>query len=543
MKSCSARLCVSLVFFLSAAGAALAAEKGREDLDAATQKKLEARTLGDLGEVIELCESALEKGLDEGGEAFAKQLLTSTLLQRGSMLTRPIFGQTPPSRQWQQLRVLALHDLEKAVEVDEQLGEAQLLVARLHALPGGDEKKAQKAIASAIEAFDEDPRKKADALTQRAKMQSEPEKRLADLNAAIETFPANDEALRLRGLHHLDANDYEKGLPDLLKVLERNPEDVVAHQAAAEAFASLKKYDEALEHLSKSIDLNDESGAGYILRARLYAEKGDNQKAEEDLSAALKLNPKNLAALLMRAEIRARLEKYEQAESDIDSVLALRPGLPQAILLRTGVYAAQEKFLPAIRDLQQLLKGDEDNVEIRMQIAAFYVADTRPSNAIEVYSEILEDDPGNWQALRARGDAYLSIAKQKEAIEDYEAALKLKDDSDGLLNNLAWVLATSPDENLRDGKRAIELATKACELTDYKADHILSTLASAYAETGDFDTAIKWSSKAVAMADEGIKEQLKKELESYEQKKPWRELQNVQEKPEPEKASDTDLNL
>ena len=63
------------------------------------------------------------------------------------------------------------------------------------------------------------------------------------------------------------------------------------------------------------------------------------------------------------------------------------------------------------------------------------------------------------------------------------------------------MLATSPDDKLRNGSRAIELATKAAELTEYKAAYILSTLAAAYAETGDFQTAIKWSSKAVEIGD------------------------------------------
>ena len=60
---------------------------------------------------------------------------------------------------------------------------------------------------------------------------------------------------------------------------------------------------------------------------------------------------------------------------------------------------------------------------------------------------------------------------------------------EGLLNNLAWVLATSPDDKLRDGKRAIELATKAAEVSNYETPHVLSTLAAAYAETGDFEKA------------------------------------------------------
>jgi tetratricopeptide (TPR) repeat protein len=124
----------------------------------------------------------------------------------------------------------------------------------------------------------------------------------------------------------------------------------------------------------------------------------------------------------------------------------------------------------------------------------------------------------------------LSIGKQAEAIADYEEAIKLQGKDSGVLNNLAWVLATSPEEKLRDGKRSIELATLACEVTDYKAAHILSTLAAAYAETGQWEEAVKWSKKAVEIGDdESIKDQLKKELASYEEKKPWRERQEMED--------------
>ena len=56
----------------------------------------------------------------------------------------------------------------------------------------------------------------------------------------------------------------------------------------------------------------------------------------------------------------------------------------------------------------------------------------------------------------------------------------------------AWILSTCPDANLRDGKLAVASATRAAELTDWKNVDVLSTLAAAYAEAGDFASAVHW---------------------------------------------------
>jgi Flp pilus assembly protein TadD len=173
-----------------------------------------------------------------------------------------------------------------------------------------------------------------------------------------------------------------------------------------------------------------------------------------------------------------------------------------------------------------------------------YSAKKNWAKAIETDQAVLALDPTEWRALRGLGDAMLNTGRHAEAIANFEKALKLEPKDDGVLNNLAWVLATSPDDKLRDGHRAIQLATDACKLTEYKVPHILSTLAAAYAESGDFANAVKWSTKAVEVAnsskvndkenDQETKDALKKELENYKAKKPTREML-TEEKVEPKK--------
>ena len=69
-------------------------------------------------------------------------------------------------------------------------------------------------------------------------------------------------------------------------------------------------------------------------------------------------------------------------------------------------------------------------------------------------------------------------------------------------NNLAWILATNPDASIRDGMRAVEVAKKTCEMTGYKEYRLFSTLAAAYAESGDFAKAMEITQKAIQMASE-----------------------------------------
>ncbi len=81
-----------------------------------------------------------------------------------------------------------------------------------------------------------------------------------------------------------------------------------------------------------------------------------------------------------------------------------------------------------------------------------------------------------------------------------------------------------PEERLRDGKKAIELATRACELSEWKEAYKLGTLAAAYAEVGEFDKAIEWQEKANRLfTDAEDKKKGEERLKLYKDKKPYRD--------------------
>jgi tetratricopeptide (TPR) repeat protein len=115
-------------------------------------------------------------------------------------------------------------------------------------------------------------------------------------------------------------------------------------------------------------------------------------------------------------------------------------------------------------------------------------------------NETLQIDP-NYSAPHAViGEAMERQGNTAAAIYHYREVLRGRPDSPPILNNLAWILATGSDSALRNGDQAIQLAERACALTDYQAPLYIGTLAAAYAEAGRYDEAVRAAGKAEELA-------------------------------------------
>ena len=297
------------------------------------------------------------------------------------------------------------------------------------------------------------------------------------------------------------------------------------------AYMMENKLDEAEKTFDKAIDIDPDASGALLQRARVLALKGEQPKAIADLDKAVEIDPNDAIPLVLRARIHQQAGDSDRAAADLERVLEKHPDHPAALELRGLIAAERNDYAAAIRDFRKLVSRDGDDPLLIGQLGMLYLAAKQPREAIRRFTRALELDEKQFLSRRGRSDAEISIGDHKAALEDLEKALALDEDNDGVLNNLAWLLATSPDDSIRDGKRAIELATKACEKTEWKQAHIISTLAAGYAETGDFAKAREFSSKAVQTGESPpeVKQQLESELASYEQEKPWREKQETAE--------------
>jgi tetratricopeptide (TPR) repeat protein len=137
----------------------------------------------------------------------------------------------------------------------------------------------------------------------------------------------------------------------------------------------------------------------------------------------------------------------------------------------------------------------------------------------------IELDPGGGQAHNDPGMAHQSQGRYAVAEQANLGATQAQLAFVPAYNGLAWILATSPDDKLRDGKRAIQYATEACERTGWKVPSCLGTLAAAYAEAGQFEEAIRYQTRA--LGDPTFKARFgpaaRQRLKLYQQQKQFRD--------------------
>ena len=181
------------------------------------------------------------------------------------------------------------------------------------------------------------------------------------------------------------------------------------------------------------------------------------------------------------------------------------------------------KLEEAIDHFQKALQLKPDIAEAHNNLGVVLAKIGKLDEAVEHYQEALQIRPDYAEARINLGNALRTLGKLDEAIEHYQKVLQIKADSIVILNELAWVLATVDDEDLRDPTESVRLGKRACELTQYSYPNLLDTLAVAYAADDDFAKAIETAEKALLLVIDNEKLTKKKQerIELYKANKPY----------------------
>ena len=526
---------------------------GEEDFEEASRLRLKVDSLDTLKELIGLAESAIKKGLDAADMEAAKKLVAASYIQKTELMIGMLNGSQQLSRaRIEKLLQEFVTDLEQAIEYDPKLIDAYLIKTELHA------RRTEKDLAfetanSGVEALLPDAKQSDPAgkeklsrlIMMRAGLRTNPTEQLDDLKLSIQTNPSNVASITLYRANAMQQSKAAEAIEFLKSMVEQYPESELLACSTAELMAiTPESIPDAIKLLTDKLSTMPNSVEMLKSRAKIYSVNKEAELAKADMDKVIELASADIEGLLLRAQVLLDDDKLDEARKDVDAAYELDNNRVGTILLRAAIASAQKRYGDAISDYQLILKntpkGQEKNPRLLMQLALLYSQDNRPTQAIKIFDQVIKTNQDYWEAYRLRGDTRLGLGDHENAIKDFESALELapegESDRSGILNNLSWVLSTTPNDALRDGKRALEYAIEACKLTDYKAPHILSTLAAAHAEVGEFDQAVEWSQKGVELAREtnaAQLEQLENELKSYQEKKPWREKTETKENKAP----------
>jgi tetratricopeptide (TPR) repeat protein len=122
--------------------------------------------------------------------------------------------------------------------------------------------------------------------------------------------------------------------------------------------------------------------------------------------------------------------------------------------------------------------------------------------AIQDCNEALRQYPGFVEAALLRANINVRLGKYAEALKEYNYLISLHPRSVTLaraLSDRAWFQATCPNSSFRNGQQAVKDAKAACSMMAWKDEDMIDTLAAAYAETGDFDSAARYAAQALAV--------------------------------------------
>jgi tetratricopeptide (TPR) repeat protein len=257
----------------------------------------------------------------------------------------------------------------------------------------------------------------------------------------------------------------------------------------------------------------------------MWVDAEDLDEAIAEYRESIRLDPtvayvrRNLGNLLMlKGEVEAALAEYREAAK-------LDPTDPDVHLEAANRLYLRGRLDLAIVELKEAIRLDPHHSHLSSYfvLGGFYQERGELDQAFAAYREALRLN-GSFQLLRhsleATGKPDEVLAAYREAISE---AAKSRPGNPWTLNNLASALAISPEAEFRDGKLAVEFATRACELTAWKDPAYLDTLAAAHAEAGHFEAAVRRQAEAIALlSDVHEKEAYGMRLRLYQGKKPFR---------------------
>lgn len=247
-------------------------------------------------------------------------------------------------------------------------------------------------------------------------------------------------------------------------------------------------YGEALEHFRRAVEIEPNDAELNSNLAKALVSQHELGEVLQRHRRAVDQAPGNPT---FRAEFGAALIGTYYAEID-DAALT-------RMLQRAGYATCDELLADAERQLDQTLRIQPENSQALNNRALAHMARGEWGLAAESFRRSLTLNPNS---ARAHGNLAATLVRLKripEALVEYEAALRLDPNGQEFAAQLAWLLATLPDDADRRPQQAIALAEQITGATQRRSRRYLEILAAAYASAGRFPDAAAAQREALGL--------------------------------------------
>jgi tetratricopeptide (TPR) repeat protein len=258
-------------------------------------------------------------------------------------------------------------------------------------------------------------------------------------------------------------------------------------------------------------------------RGQARADQGQFELALADFRAALEFDPKCWRAYHNRGVSLAQAGQFAEAFDDICRCITINPNFAKAYSNRATLYVQAGDVERSAADYESALSNDPKLTQALVGYGRLCHMTGRLDDALTHFNRAMEQTGDvTAEVACSRGDLLVDLGRYRDALLDYAKAIDLDPQFEHAYRNGAWLLATCPDETVRDAQAALAGAKKALECGYGDRCAALDTLAAAQANAGQYREATATINQAIQIAPEEARPAYEERRAMYQSGQPFR---------------------
>lgn len=330
----------------------------------------------------------------------------------------------------------------------------------------------------------------------------------------------------------MSRRNYSEGVKHFEKTLAQVPGATRVHYSLAMAYRGLGDTEKVKAHLAQqgpvgvrvsdplldSLQQMVEGERLFLSRGKVAFEAQRYADAVVEFRKAVAAKPDSVTARVNLGAALTQIGDLSGAAEQFEEAIRIEPGKANAHYNLAVLLARQNKHEQAIGHLRSALSVDSGDLSARYLLAQELLKVERADEALAEFSRVVQSDPNNETALLERAKLLYRTGRFKEALDAVEKGHVQFPQKGRTAVMLAYLLAASPEVQLRNGARAVELAQRV-----YTASGALqhgALVAMALAESGRCNEALEWQRRVIAAAEQQVNTdllaKLRADLKRYE---------------------------